>query len=182
MNKMVYYALAGALLLGAGCRKQEKTSEAMSQEKAAEKPRQVATPPMEQPATVGQKAEAAAKQVTEQAEAAVSTLKVKAEDVMGDLNQSVDAIKDKVAEFDKTQLLAYVDQYKTVILEKKDQIAALTEQIKAIPMTEMMGEKTLALKEQLGKYTQDFTALKERYTVYLDKLKEYGVDLSSYAL
>jgi len=172
MKRILFFMMAIAMIALTGCRKKDDgTTEVMSKEEVAEKTHDVAKQTTEKAA-----------QVTQQAEEAVSAIAVKAEDVMSDLNQSVQAIKERVAEFDKTQLLAYVDQYKTVILEKKDQIAALTEQIKAIPMTEMMGNKTLALKEQLGKYTQEFNALKERYTVYLDKLKEYGVDLSSYTL
>lgn len=90
------------------------------------------------------KAEETTKQVAEKTRATVRAL---TDEVMGDLNQSVEQIKEKVPGFDKNQLLAYADQYKTLILEKKDQIAALSEQIKTIPFTEMMGDKAKALKE-----------------------------------
>ncbi|MEN8255000.1 MAG: hypothetical protein ABFR33_05975, partial [Verrucomicrobiota bacterium] len=101
---------------------------------------------------------------------------------MGDLNQSVEEIKQKVAGFDKTQVLAYADKYKDVLLEKKDQVAALTNKVKSLSMTDALGEKGKALKAQLTQYTDQFNGLKERYQPYLDALKGFGVDLSAYGL
>ena len=183
MKQTVWYALAASLLIIAGCKKgNDDSTEMMSSEEVAEKTHAAAVQTTEKAADVTAKAEEVTKEVTQKAEEAVASISVKAEEVMGDLNQSVEAIKEKVAEFDKTQLLAYVDQYKTLLLENKDQIAAMTEQVKALPMTELMGDKAKALKSQLAQYTDQFNALKERYTVYLDKLQEYGVDLSAYTL
>ena len=172
MKKILFMALAAGLLSGAGCKKQEDGSTTMmSSEEMVEKTQAAAVQ------TTEKAAEATAK-----AEAAVSALTVKAEDVMGDLNQSVEEIKEKVAGFDKTQVLAYVDQYKAVLLEKKDQLADLTGQLKSLPVTEMMGQKATALKSQISQYGDEFLGLKERYSVYLQKLEEFGVDLSSYTL
>ncbi len=172
MKRILFMALTAGLLSGAGCKKQEDGStEMMSPEEVAEKTQAVAVQ------TTEKAAEATAK-----AEAAVSALTVKAEDVMSDLNQSVEEIQQKVAGFDQTQVLAYVDQYKAVLLEKKDQIAELTGQLKSLPMTEMMGDKAKALKDQIAQYGDQFSGLKDRYSVYLQKLEEFGVDLSSYTL
>jgi len=172
MKRILFMALAAGLLSGTGCKKQEDGSTAMmSPEEMAEKTQAAAVQ------TTEKAAEATAK-----AEAAVSAFTVKAEDVMGDLNQSVEEIKQKVAGFDKTQVLAYVDQYKTVLLEKKDQVADLTAQLKSLPVTEMMSDKAKALKNQLSQYGGEFSGLKERYSVYLQKLEEFGVDLSAYTL
>jgi len=172
MKKILFMALAAGLLSGVGCKKQEDGSTTMmSSEEMVEKTQAAAVQ------TTEKAAEATAK-----AEAAVSALTVKAEDVMGDLNQSVEEIKEKVAGFDKTQVLAYVDQYKAVLLEKKDQLADLTGQLKSLPVTEMMGQKATALKSQISQYGDEFLGLKERYSVYLQKLEEFGVDLSSYTL
>ena len=172
MKQIVFYALAAGLALSAGCRKGEDgTTEMMSAEEVADTTQAAAVQATEKAA-----------EVTEQAEAAVSAVAVKAEDVMADLNQSVEQIKEKVAAFDKTQVLAYAEQYKNVLLEKKDQIAELTGQLKGLSMTEMMGDKAQALKDQIAQYTDQFAALKERYSVYLEKLETFGVDLSAYML
>jgi hypothetical protein len=47
---------------------------------------------------------------------------------------------------------------------------------------EIIGEKGKALKNELAQYTDQLTALKERYSVYLEKLEAFGVDLSAYGL
>ena len=172
MKQMVFYALAAGLVLCAGCKKGEDgTTEVMSAGEVADTTQAAAVQATEKAAAV-----------TEQAEAAVKAVTVKAEDVMTDLNQSVQQIKEKVAAFDKAEALAYAEQYKTVLLEKKDQIADLSGQLKGLSMTEMMGDKANALKDQLAQYTDQLNELKERYTVYLQKLEEFGVDLSTFTL
>ena len=45
---------------------------------------------------------------------------------------------------------------------------------------EIIGEKGKALKAEVAKYTDQLTALKDRYGIYVNKLKELGVDLSAY--
>jgi hypothetical protein len=172
MKQMAFYALAALLVLGAGCRKGEDgTTEVMSAGEVADTTQAAAVQATEKAA-----------EVTEQAEAAVKAVTVKAEDVMADLNQSVEQIKEKVAAFDKTQVLAYAAEYKNVLLEKKDQIADLSGQLKGLSMTEMMGDKAKALKDQLAEYSEQLAGLKDRYSVYLEKLEEFGVDLSAYTL
>jgi predicted Zn-dependent protease with MMP-like domain len=172
MKQIIFYALAAGLALSAGCKKGEDgTTEMMSSEEMVEKTQAVAVQTTEKAA-----------EVTAQAEAAVSAITVKAEDVMGDLNQSVEQIKEKVAAFDKTQVLAYADQYKNVLLEKKDQIADLTGQLKGLSMTEMMGDKAKLIKDQITLYSDQFAGLKDRYSIYLEKLESFGVDLSAYTL
>ena len=161
MKKIVFSALAATLLLGAGCKKKEDgTTELMTATEVTEK----------------------AEEVTQKATAAVSSFSVKAEDVMADLNQSVQEVKKKVENFDKTQLTAYVSEYKTVILEKKDQVSALSEKIKGLSVMEIAGEKGKALKAELSKYTEQFVELKKRYLVYYEKLEEYGVNMSKFQL
>ncbi|VGO22492.1 hypothetical protein [Pontiella sulfatireligans] len=168
MKKIMFYGLAAMIALGAGCKKREDgTTEMMSAEEVQETAVKVA-----------EKTE----EVTKKASAAVSSFTVKTEDVMSDLNVSVKEIKEKVAAFDKNEVLAYAEQYKHVILEKKDQIGALTEKVKGLSMTEVIGEKGKALKDQLSQYTGQLNGLKDRYGIYLDKLKGLGVDLSAYGL
>lgn len=179
MKKVIFYALLTGLVVFAGCKRNEDGStELMSATEVAEKSQETAVAVAEKTAEATEKAE----EVTKQATAAVSSFAVKAEDVMGDLNQSVEQIKQKVSGFDKTQILSYADKYKDVLLEKKDQLAELTSKIKGLSMTEAMGEKGKVLKDQLAQYSDQFNGLKERYSIYLDKLKEFDVDLSEYGL
>lgn len=161
MKQMIYCALAVALLAGSSCKRNEDgTTELMSAEEVAEKTQETAI------------------KVAEKTEAVT----VKAEEVMNDLNMTVADIKKKVASYDVTKVTAYADTYKDVILQKKDEIAGLTEKVKGLSMSDALGEKGKAIKEQLEQYTAQFDGLKKRYSVYLDKLKEFGVDLSAYGL
>lgn len=183
MKQMIYLTLAAGLIMSTGCKREDDGStEMMNTEEVAEKTREVAVQATEKATEITAKAETATKEVTRKAEAAVSALTVKAEDVMGDLNQSVSQIKQQVAGFDSAQVIAYAKQYKDLMLEKKDEIAALTDQLKKIPLTEMMGEKAKELKTKAEEYTAQLSGLKDRYSVYLDKLKELGIDLSDYGL
>jgi gas vesicle protein len=187
MNNILFISLAAGLLLATGCSKESKTenTKPTTTKKVAEKPKQateqvtekaeVAPPKME---IVSEKAA----EITQQATEVANTISVKAEDVMADLDQSVEEVKQQVSNFDKDQLLAHADEYQAVILEKKNQLLALGNKLKGLSMTELLGEKGKALKSQLSQYTEQLTALKDRYEIYLNKLKEFGVDLSAYGL
>lgn len=180
MKQIVFYAFAACLILEVGCTKKNEdgTTEVMSTEEVSVKTQETAIKATEETIKVTEKAEEATKQVT----AVVSSLTVETEDVMGDLNQSVKEVKQKVAGLDKTQLLAYANTYKDVILEKKEQLTGLSKKISGLSMSEILGEKGKLLKNQLTQYTEQLTGLKDRYSIYLDKLKEFGMDLSAYGL
>lgn len=168
MKKTWIHLLIAGLVLNTGCKKNEEgQTELMSPTEIADKTSEVA-----------QKVEA----TKEKAAAVIDFIKVKAEDVMGDLDQPIEAIKEKAANFDQAQLLGYLGTYKDVILEKKDQIAALTAKVKNLSVTDVMGEKGKNLKAELAQYTEQFSGLKERFSVYLDKAKAMGLDLSKFQL
>lgn len=198
MKQVVFYTLAAGLVLGAGCsKKTETTAETKPAKEAAPQPTavqskaeavksmEIATATMAKAEEVLKQAEESSKkavEVSKQATAAVTAMKVKAEDVMADLNLSVDQIKEKVSGFDVSQVMAYADSYQDVILEKKDQLADLAGQLKGLSVTEMLGDKAKSIKSQLSQYTEQLSGLKDRYGVYLDQLKAFGVDLSAYGL
>jgi outer membrane murein-binding lipoprotein Lpp len=182
MKQVVFYALAAGLVLSAGCsKKEEKPSvPAVSAEKTA-LPTTMAQVTGKVAAVTAQ-AQAATKEVAQKVEAVKSALTVKPDQVMAELNQPIADIKTKVASLGQPELLAYANTYKTVLLEKKDQLASLTSSLKGLPMADMLGEKGIALKNQVSQYTSQLAGLKERYSVYLDKLKALGVNLSSFGL
>lgn len=191
MKQVLFISIAMGLVLVTGCTKENEdgSTELMSATEVAEKTEevavQVADKTQETLVQVAEKTE----EVTQKVEAittttteAISSLSVKTEEVMADLNQSIEQVKEKVSRFDKTQLLSYANTYKDVILEKKDQLLGLNEQLKGLSMTEILGEKGKALKSQLSEYTDQLNGLKGRYSIYLEKLKTFGVDLSAYGL
>ena len=184
MNQVVFYVLAAGLVLSAGCSKKEEkaSAPAVSAEKPAANPAPVVAQVTGKVAAVTAQAQAITKEVTQKAQAVADTLTVKPEAVMADLNQPIADIKAKAASYGKPELLAYANTYKDVILAKKDQLSGLATQLKGLGMTELLGEKGIALKNQLSQYTTQLAGLKERYSVYLDMLKKFGVDISSLGL
>lgn len=102
--------------------------------------------------------------------------------VSADLNRSLEEIKTRAAAFSQSELLTYANSYKDTILEKKNQIASLAETLKKLPVAEMLGPKGKQLKETAELYTKQLIELKDRYNIYIDKLKPYGIDLSKYQI
>lgn len=80
---------------------------------------------------------------------------------------SVEDIKSKVAE------------YESAIKSKLADLEPIQEKLKAIPMTEMMGDEAKALQADILKITEDVSALKDRLQVYYDALKEKGVEVQN---
>ncbi len=164
-------AMALLLIAATGCSKQTDTpADTMSTEAGTAN----TAPASKEMAPESAPSESVTEKIADESREAVSTLKVKTEDIMADLEQSIDALKQKAASFDQSQLQAYVDTYKEMILDKKDQIAEVGAKIKELPLTEMMGEKARALKEQMSQYSDELEALKERADVYLNLLKTGG--------
>ena len=182
MKQVVFYALATGLILSAGCSKKEEKPSAPAV--SASKPAMPSA--MSQVtgkvAAVTAQAQAATKEVAQKVEAVKSALAVKPDQVMAELNQPIADIKTKAASLGQPELMAYANAYKDVIVAKKDQLSSLTSSLKGLPMADMLGEKGIALKNQLSQYTAQLAGLKERYGVYIDKLKALGVNLSSFGL
>ena len=182
MKQAIFYALATGLVLSAGCsKKEEKPSvPAVSAEKTA-LPTTIAQVTGKVAAVTAQ-AQAATKEVAQKVEAVKSALTVKPDQVMAELSQPIADIKTKAAALGQPELMAYANAYKDVIVANKDKLASLTSSLKGLPMADMIGEKGIALKKQLGQYTNQLAGLKERYSVYLDMLKKLGVDLSAFGI
>lgn len=182
MKQAIFYVLAAGLVLSAGCSKKEEKPSAPAA--SAVKPAMPTTVAQVtgKVAAVTAQAQAATKEVVQKVEAVKTALAVKPDQVMAELNQPIADIKTKVASLGQPELMAYASTYKDVIVAKKDQLASLTSALKGLPMADMLGEKGKAIKAELSQYTNQLAGLKERYSVYLDKLKALGVDLSSFGI
>lgn len=185
MKQTVFYVLAAGLILSTGCSKKEETpvrESPAAAESMTEQAETVTAQAAEKIAAVTEQAQAAAKEMTQKVEAVKSAFSVKPEQVMEELSQPVENIKTKVAALGQPELMAYANTYKDVLLEKKEQFAGLTDQLKSLPMGDLLGGKGKEIKDQIAQYTAQFSGLKERYGVYLDKLKAFGVDLSAFGI
>jgi len=190
MKQFIFYVLATGLFFNTGCSKQEKTAtqgvpsaEAVSPpvapEVSVEREQAADTSLSEKAAAIKTLVQATGTEAVQKAQSAVT---VTADDVLADLKLSTDEVKAKAAGYNQSELTAYANGYKEVITEKKSQLTSLAEKLKQLPVAEMLGGKGKDLKTQVSQYTSQLSGLKERYGVYLDLLKKYGVDLSAYGL
>lgn len=185
MKPIVFCALAAGVVLSTGCSEDKKAAEAAPVETTAsltDQAKSVTKDLSQKAESVTEQAKTAAVDMTEKAQSAIKNFTVSKDDVMAELDQPVADLKAKVETLAQPELLAYAGTYKDVLLEKKDQLAGLTSQLKGLPMGDMLGEKGKAIKDQISQYTTQFNGLKERYGVYLDKLKSLGVDLSAFGI
>ena len=72
--------------------------------------------------------------------------------------------------------------YKDAITAKKGEIEKVAEKLKDIPVAEMLDDEAKGLKTEVDALTKSISALKQRFQVYYDKLKEKGGDLSGLTL
>lgn len=187
MKQVAFYALTTALVISTGCSDNKKETEGVPVETAPTASLTDQAKSVTKDLT--QKAEALTEQatekltaVTDQAQSVIKNFTVSKEEVLAEINLPIADLKTKVETLAQPELLAYANTYKDVLLEKKDQLASLTSQLKGLPMSELLGAKGKAIKNQISQYTSQFTGLKERYDVYLDKLKSLGVDLSAFGI
>ena len=68
------------------------------------------------------------------------------------------------------------------IMAKQKEAAKLAEEIKAIPVSEALGEKTKELKAKVEKLEKDLKPLAEHFEAYLAELKEKKGDVSGLEL
>jgi uncharacterized lipoprotein YehR (DUF1307 family) len=99
-----------------------------------------------------------------------------------DETKTIDQIKAEVAKMDVAKLRSTALSYKNTIVSKQADLEKISAQLKTISPTELLGEKATQLKTQLANIEKSISALKERFEIYYDKLKEKGGDLSGLEL
>jgi len=149
--------LVSALLIVAGCEK--KAGESGTPQSPA------GTPSQSQPQA----------QTPAQAPAQTQPAPVEIEKPVADIQaqaktMSVDSLK------------ATALKYKEAILAKQADLEKLTAKIKEIPIADALGQEAKTLKTDLSNLEASLKALKDRFQVYYDTLKEKGGDLAGLAL
>ena len=194
MKKMCVM-LAIAICFGmAGCKK--STPEAPKPApKAVEQPKpaaQQAAPATQQPAAQAQQTatqtQQAAQETTQKAaetakpaaEQAAQAMTATAADV--DLTSPIDKLKEQAKSMNADALKATAEKYKTQFMTMKDTLAAKTELLNKIPLTDKLGPEAQALTKDIKTITDSMASIKERMGVYVDALKAKGVDTSSLGL
>lgn len=87
-----------------------------------------------------------------------------------DENKPIDQVAADAAKMGQAELQKMVDKYQAVIADKGKELDALKDQIKEIPLTEMLGDKAKELKEDAGEITASLSKLKDQMEVYAKEL------------
>lgn len=102
--------------------------------------------------------------------------------VQGEENKPVAEIKAEAEKLDVSALRSKIVAYKDEIVKRTADFAKLQDRLKAIPVTELAGEKAAQIKKDIEDIQAVISRLKERYQVYYDLLKSKGGDLSGLGL
>ena len=94
-----------------------------------------------------------------------------------DANKPISQVEAEADKMSVEKLKSMAATYQDAIAAKKGEVEKLASKLKDIPLTEMMGEKAKALKVDMDELNKSVSALKDRFDVYYDKLKEKGGDL-----
>ena len=95
-----------------------------------------------------------------------------------DENKPISEVKAEAEKMDTDGLRDMAMVYQKSITAKNGEVEKLTAKLKDIPVTEMMGDEAKELKTDVDNLNTSISALKERFEVYYQKLKEQGGDLS----
>ncbi len=99
-----------------------------------------------------------------------------------DETKSVSDVKAEAETMTVEQLKAKAMEYKDAVMAKKGEIETVTAKLKEIPVAQMLGEEAKQIKAEIDALNKSVSALKERFQVYYDKLKEKGGDLAGLEL
>ena len=95
-----------------------------------------------------------------------------------DENKPIGEIKTEAEKMSVEKLKSMAVTYKEAITAKKEDVEKLASKLKDIPLTKMMGDEAKGLKADIDGLNKSVSALKERFEVYYNKLKEKGGDLA----
>jgi len=99
-----------------------------------------------------------------------------------DENKPISEVKAEAEKMDTDGLRAMAMSYKEAITAKSGDLEKLTAKLKDIPVTEMLGAEAKSLKADMENLEKSVSALKERFEVYYQKLKDTGGDISGLQL
>ena len=96
-----------------------------------------------------------------------------------DESKPISEVKAEAEKMSAEDLQAAAKEYMNAATAKTGELEKLAAKLKAIPVAEMMGDEAKKIKAEVDAVTKSASALKERFQVYYDKLKEKGIDVSA---
>ena len=95
-----------------------------------------------------------------------------------DENKPISEVKAEAEKMDTDGLRVMAMAYQKAIAAKNSEVEKLSAKLKDIPATEMLGNEAKELKADVDNLNKSISALKERFEVYYQNLKDKGGDLS----
>ena len=95
-----------------------------------------------------------------------------------DENKPMSEVKAEAEKMNLDELRSMALKYKEAIMAKRDDIAKVTAELKKIPLTKMLGKEAKGLKSDIENLNKSISALKARFEIYYNKVKEKDGDLS----
>lgn len=102
------------------------------------------------------------------------------ERVLNDLYTSADEVKRQVDFMSDDEVIAYADEYLSVVRYVKDKVTALTDELEQMDISDMAGGEARKIQAQLSEAKEQLTMLKERYVFYIGRLEQMGVSMREY--
>jgi len=95
-----------------------------------------------------------------------------------DETKPLNEVKAEAEKMSVDKLRSMAMTYKDALMAKKGEVEKVAGELKNIPVAKMLGDEAKELKTEIEALNKSVSALKERFQVYYDKLKEKGGDLS----
>ena len=91
-----------------------------------------------------------------------------------DENKPISEVEAEAKKMDADALRKMADTYNDALLAKQKDLDALKARLADIPISEMLGEKAKAIKDDLEEITKSVNALTERMDIYVKEFKAKG--------
>lgn len=99
-----------------------------------------------------------------------------------DENKPISEVKAEAEQMSVEKLRQMAMKYKDAILAKRGEVEKFAAKLKGIPIAEKLGTEAKELTAEIGALNKSVSALKERFQIYYQKLKEKGGDSSGLEL
>ena len=99
-----------------------------------------------------------------------------------DESKPVSKVRAEAEKMNAEQLRKIAMKYKEAVLAKSADVEKITAKLKEIPVTELLGNEAKGLKTEIDNLNKSISALKDRFQIYYNKLKEKGGDLTGLEL
>jgi hypothetical protein len=95
-----------------------------------------------------------------------------------DTEKPIADIQAEAGKMNVEQLKAKAMEYKDAIVAKKAEIEKVAAKLKAIPITQQMGDEARGLQTDIATLSKTMANLTEKFQVYYSKLQEAGGNVS----